>query len=186
MRGQWEMPAPAQPVCTTCTSPRLTSTGETVCSSDNPWSLQCLDTRGQLLVLLTPTVYVLTIYGMSTQEIPMIWDGKQKSEKCDNMRIVTLLIVFSGLIKSHPRRKDNETRELRAIVPQLLPNYTTSTLPPAHQVRWMTTSDTINQPFSKGWMQLCLALLQIQRWVWVSSPALHDSLWHPGVRWLES
>ena len=131
---EWEMPTPAQAVCKTCTSLRLACTGETVCSSDNPWSLQCLDTRGQLLVVLTATVYILTIYGMSTQEIPMIWDGKQKSEKCDNMRTVTLLIIFCGLTISHPRRKDTKTRELRAIVPQLLPNYTTSTLPPAHQV----------------------------------------------------
>jgi len=50
------------------------------------------------------------------------------------MRTVTLLIIFCGLTISQPRRKDTKTRELRAIVPQLLPNYTTSTLPPAHQV----------------------------------------------------
>lgn len=95
------------------------------------------------------TVCIVTIYWMSTQEIPMIWDGKQKSEECDKMRTVTLLIVFFGLSKSYPKRKVDETRELRAIVPQLLPNYTTSTLPPAHQVKWGTFSETTIQPFSQ-------------------------------------
>ena len=92
-------------------------------------------------------VCILTIYWMSTQEIPMIWDGKQKSELCDRMRIVRLLIVLFGLTKSYPKRKADETRELRAIVPQLLPNYTTSTLPPAHQVRQWTFSGQLSNPF---------------------------------------
>jgi len=46
----------------------------------------------------------------------------------------SLLIIFLCLTHSYPKRKENDRRELRAIVPQLLPNYTTSTLPPANQV----------------------------------------------------
>ena len=45
-------------------------------------------------------------------------------------RVLVMLVV--SLSEALPRRKNE--REYRAIVPQLLPNYTTSTLPPAHQV----------------------------------------------------
>ena len=63
------------------------------------------------------------------------------------MRIVRLLIVLFGLTKSYPKRKADGTRELRAIVPQLLPNYTTSTLPPAHQVKQWTFPGQLSNPF---------------------------------------
>ena len=43
-----------------------------------------------------------------------------------------LVMIVLSLSEALPRRKNE--REYRAIVPQLLPNYTTSTLPPAHQV----------------------------------------------------
>jgi len=45
-------------------------------------------------------------------------------------RVLVMIVV--SLSEALPRRKNE--REYRAIVPQLLPNYTTSTLPPAHQV----------------------------------------------------
>ena len=50
-------------------------------------------------------------------------------------------LILIALAESLPGRRKKE-RENRAIVPQLLPNYTTSTLPPAHQVgcnaAWLT------------------------------------------------
>ena len=78
--------------------------------------------------------WCISKYWISTQEIPMIWkwDGKQK--KSYKMIKESLLIIFLCLTHSYPKRKENDRRELRAIVPQLLPNYTTSTLPPANQV----------------------------------------------------
>ena len=48
------------------------------------------------------------------------------------MLLVLVLLVTGGQAR---RGRAGEAREVRAVVPQLLPNYTASTLPPAHQVR---------------------------------------------------
>ena len=48
------------------------------------------------------------------------------------MLLVLVLLVTGGQAR---RGRTGEAREVRAVVPQLLPNYTASTLPPAHQVR---------------------------------------------------
>ena len=49
------------------------------------------------------------------------------------MPLLLLLLVVTG--GEARRGVAGEAREVRAMVPQLLPNYTPSTLPPAHQVR---------------------------------------------------
>ena len=50
--------------------------------------------------------------------------------------LLMLLLVTGGEAR---RGVAGEAREVRAMVPQLLPNYTPSTLPPAHQVRRVNT-----------------------------------------------
>ena len=57
------------------------------------------------------------------------------------MLLVLVLLVTGGQAR---RGRAGEAREVRAVVPQLLPNYTASTLPPAHQVRG------VNRPSNEG------------------------------------
>ena len=45
-----------------------------------------------------------------------------------------ILLALLTLVTSRPERRKEARREFRAVVPQLLPNYTTTTLPPASSV----------------------------------------------------
>ena len=56
------------------------------------------------------------------------------------MLLVLVLLVTGGQAR---RGRAGEAREVRAVVPQLLPNYTASTLPPAHQVRRFNTAGSL-------------------------------------------
>ena len=55
-----------------------------------------------------------------------------------------ILLALLTLVTSRPERRKEARREFRAVVPQLLPNYTTTTLPPPHSVgcssAWLSCS----------------------------------------------